>query len=211
VSSTAGSKAGLKVVSNRGSYGSSYGGSYNEALAPESRLIIPIAPSKQTDTSTYAHTTMRYKVRKGDTVESVAENFGVSAKMLRGWNHLKGSSLAGRKVLYLHLPVTRGAGETQVATKRSSDSRPHAGTQTASARRSSIGTSNRASSRRSSRSSKETSSAAHAAVKRHKVRQGETLYSIANSYNTTVSALKHDNRNLAALRPGMILIVRGGH
>jgi LysM repeat protein len=158
---------------------------------------------------------MRYKVRKGDTVESVAENFGVSAKMLRGWNHLKGSSLAGRKVLYLHLPVTprpgERAGETQVATRRSSGSRHHAGTQTASARRSSIGTSNRASSRSSSRSSKETSSAAHAAVKRHKVKQGETLYSIANSYNTTVSALKKDNRNLAALRPGMILIVRGGH
>ncbi len=215
VSSNASSKSGLNAASyggsNRGSYGASYGSSYNEALAPESRLIIPIAPSKQTDTSTYAHTTMRYKVRKGDTVESVAENFGVSAKMLRSWNHLKGSSLAGRKVLYLHLPVTRGAGETQVATRRSSGSRHHAGTQTASARRSSIGTSNRASSRSSSRSSKETSSAAHAAVKRHKVRQGETLYSIANSYNTTVSALKHDNRNLAALRPGMILIVRGGH
>ena len=48
---------------------------------------------------------MRYKIRKGDTVDSVAENFGVSAKMVRGWNHLKGSSLAGRKVLYLHLPV----------------------------------------------------------------------------------------------------------
>jgi len=215
VSSNASSKSGLNAASyggsNRGSYGASYGSSYNEALAPESRLIIPIAPSKQTDTSTYAHTTMRYKVRKGDTVESVAENFGVSAKMLRSWNHLKGSSLAGRKVLYLHLPVTRGAGETQVATRRPSGSRYHAGTQTASARRPSIGTSNRASSRSSSRSSKETSSAAHAAVKRHKVRQGETLYSIANSYNTTVSALKHDNRNLAALRPGMILIVRGGH
>ena len=221
VSSTAGSKAGLKVVSNRGSYGSSYGGSYNEALAPESRLIIPIAPSKQTDTSTYAYATTRYQVRKGDTVESVAENFGVSAKMLRGWNHLKGSSLAGRKVLYLHLPVTprpgagERAGETEVATKRSSGSRHHAGTETASARRSSIGTSNRASSRSSketsSHSSKETSSAARAAVKHHKVKPGETLYSIANSYNTTVSALKKDNRNIAALRPGMILIVRDGH
>ena len=87
--------------------------SYNEALAPESRLIIPIAPGKQSDTSTYAHTTMRYKVRKGDTVESVAENFGVSAKMLRGWNHLKGSSLAGRKVLYLHLPVAPQPGERE--------------------------------------------------------------------------------------------------
>lgn len=203
VSSTAGSKAGLKVVSNRGSYGSSLGGPYNEALAPESRLIIPIAPSKQSDTSTYAHSITRYHVRKGDTVESVAENFGVSAKMLRGWNHLKGSSLAGRKVLYVHLPVAPGARETQVASRSSSrkscrdgacpasganQPRHAAGTQTASS-----------------------NAAVHAAVQHHKVKQGETLYSIANSYNTTVSALKKYNRNIAALRPGMILIVRDGH
>jgi LysM repeat protein len=44
-------------------------------------------------------------------------------------------------------------------------------------------------------------------VVHHKVRAGETLSSIASSYNTTVTALKHDNRNIAALRPGMILIV----
>ncbi len=186
----------------------SNGVSSNEALAPESRLIIPIAPSKQTDTSTYAHSTTRYHVRKGDTVESVAQNFGVSAKMLRGWNHLKGSSLAGRKVLYVHLPVAPGARETQVASRSSSRksckdgacpvsgaNRPHhpAGTQTAAASRSSKGTS---------------SAAVHPVVTHHKVRQGETLYSIANSYNTTVTALKHDNRNLAALRPGMILVIR---
>ena len=177
----------------------------DDALAPEARLIIPIAAGKQSDTSTYAHAITRYKVRKGDTVESVAENFGVSAKMIRVWNHLKSSSLAGRRVLYLHLPVTRSTGETQVASKHSSRTHHKAGTQTASASRSSIGISNRA----SSRASKETSSAVvHPAVKRHKVKQGETLYSIANSYNTTVTALKHDNRNLAALRPGMILVIR---
>jgi membrane-bound lytic murein transglycosylase D len=176
----------------------------NGAVAPESRLIIPIAASKQSDTSTYAHAITHYKVRKGDTVESVAENFGVSAKMVRVWNRLKGSSLAGRRVLYLHLPVTRGAGETQVAGKRSSGSHHRAGTQTASA--------SRPSNRPSNRSSKETPSAVvHPAVKHHKVKQGETLYSIASSYNTTVSALKHDNRNVAALRPGMILVVRDGH
>ncbi|HKM85524.1 MAG TPA: transglycosylase SLT domain-containing protein [Terriglobales bacterium] len=155
----------------------------NGAVAPESRLIIPIAPGKQSDTSTYAHATTRYHVRKGDTVESVAENFGVSAKMVRGWNRLKGNSLAGRKVLYLHLPVTPRAGETQVAAKHSSRSKHPAATQTAM------------------------STAKPSGVVHHKVKPGETLYSIANSYNTTVTALKHDNRNLAALRPGMILIV----
>jgi membrane-bound lytic murein transglycosylase D len=159
-----------------------------DSLPPEARLIIPIAPGKQSDTSSYAHAITHYKVRKGDTVESVAENFGVSAKMLRGWNHLKGSSLAGRRVLYLHLPVTRSAGETQVArtsiSKRPSRSKRHAGTQTASAK-----------------------AVAHPAVRHHKVKRGETLSSIASSYNTTVSALKHDNQNVAALRPGMILVV----
>ena len=42
----------------------------------------------------------------------------------------------------------------------------------------------------------------------HKVKQGETLYSIANSYNTTVTALKRANSNIATLRPGMVLIIR---
>jgi membrane-bound lytic murein transglycosylase D len=153
----------------------------NSGLEPESRLIIPIAPGKETDSSTYAHATTHYKIRKGDTVESVAENFGVSAKMLRSWNHLKGDSLAGRKTLYLHLPVTRSAAETQVASRHSSKSKHPAGTQTASA--------------------------GSPTVVHHKVKAGETLYSIANSYNTTVTALKHDNRDVATLRPGMILIV----
>ena len=72
----------------------------DEALAPETKLVIPIAPGKNADTGAYARATTRYRVRKGDTVESVAENFGISPKMLRGWNRLKGSSLAGRKVLF---------------------------------------------------------------------------------------------------------------
>src|ERR1700678_1723790 len=150
------------------------------AIAPETRLIIPIAPSKQADGSTYARAITHYKIRKGDTVESVAENFGVSAKMIRSWNRIKGSSLAGRKVLYLHLPVTRSA-ETQVASQHSSKSKHPVAMQSAEASR--------------------------PAVTRHKVKPGETLYSIANSYNTTVTALKHDNRDIATLRPGMILIV----
>jgi len=155
----------------------------DESLSPETRLIIPIAAGKETGTTTYAHALTHYKVRKGDTVESVAESFGVSPKMIRGWNHLKGDSLAGRKVLYLHLPVTRSAGETQVAASHSSRAKPRAATPTAAA----------------------------SGVVHHKVKPGETLYSIATSYNTTVTALRHDNRDVATLRPGMILIVRDAH
>src|SRR5271154_1503097 len=95
-----------------------------EPLDAESRLIIPIAAGKQSDTSTYAHATTHYKIRKGDTVETVAENFGVSPKMIRVWNHIKGDSLAGRRILYLHLPVTRST-ETQVASHHSTKSKHH--------------------------------------------------------------------------------------
>src|SRR5208282_4356455 len=146
-----------------------------DGLSPEARLIIPIAPGKQSDTSTYAHAITRYKVRKGDTVESVAENFGVSAKMVRSWNHLKGSSLAGRKVLYVHLPVAPGAGSAQVASKSSSGAHHHAVTRVASADSTAKGV-----------AAKGASSKASSGVVRHKVKPGETLYSIANSYNTTV-------------------------
>src|ERR1700694_3753136 len=91
----------------------------NGLLSPETPLIIPIAAGKEADTSTYAHATTRYKVRRGDTLQSVAGNFGVSVKMLRVWNRLKGDSLAGRRVLYLHLPVAPTRVETQVASNGS--------------------------------------------------------------------------------------------
>jgi membrane-bound lytic murein transglycosylase D len=172
----------------------------NNAVAPETRLIIPIAPGKQIDTSTYAHATTHYKIRKGDTVETVAENFGVSVKMIRSWNHLKGSSLAGRRILYLHLPVTAGAAGNQVAHKSASRS----GSRSASNSKSHHHAGTEVASKSSSNNSPEKSAPA---VTHHKVKSGETLYSIANSYNTTVTALKHDNRNIAMIRPGMILIV----
>jgi membrane-bound lytic murein transglycosylase D len=188
------------------------------ALSPEMRLIIPIAPGKDTDTATYAHAITRYKIRKGDTVESVAENFGVSPKMVRTWNRLKGNSLAGRRVLLVHLPVTPSAREAELASKRSSSRRTtsaraaldRASSVSSSAMKSSSRTSSQrsASAQHKSPSNAETQTTASAAVVHHKVKPGETLYSIANSYKTTVTALKQANRNIAVLRPGMILIVR---
>jgi LysM repeat protein len=46
-------------------------------------------------------------------------------------------------------------------------------------------------------------------VQRHKVQPGETLVSIASTHHTTVQALKQANGNLAMLRPGMILVIKG--
>jgi membrane-bound lytic murein transglycosylase D len=159
----------------------------DDQLRPDSKLIIPIAPGKHAadeEAASYSRRTTPYKVRKGDTVDTVADNFGVPASMVRRWNHLKGNSLSGRRVVYVHLPVAPGSPEpsekrTAVASKR----RPN---------------------------SKTTSHVVNVKQPvRHKVKPGETLYSIATNYHTTVAALEHTNRNVAVLRPGMILVVPG--
>jgi membrane-bound lytic murein transglycosylase D len=150
-------------------------------LEPDHKLIIPIAAGKHAlgeETAAYSRRPTRYKVRKGDTVTSVAENFGVPAQMVRRWNRLKGDSLRGRRVVYVHLPVSPGVRDQAVVA---------------------------------SAKAKKSTTAPHAQVVHHKVKQGETLYSIATSYNTTVTAIQRANGKLAQLRPGMILLIRDTH
>jgi membrane-bound lytic murein transglycosylase D len=164
-------------------------------LEADAKLVIPVAPGKHpvSDTATYARRITRYKVHSGDTVESVADNFGISPQMLRRWNGLHGESLRGRRVLALHLPISPGARDAEVASSRTKSKRQKP-TETAATK------------------PPATKSAqierVQAAVVHHKVKHGETLYSIANAYRTTVATLKRDNRNVAVLRPGMILIVQ---
>jgi membrane-bound lytic murein transglycosylase D len=160
-----------------------------QELAPESKLTIPIAPGKHAsteDTAAYAHRLTRYKVRKGDTVQTVADNFGIPPAMVRKWNHLKGNSLAGRRIVYVHLPITPNASKEEFASAAPRSSSPS-----------------------KSKTKKTVASAGTTSVVHHRVRQGETLYSIASNYKITVDALKRDNSNVAVLRPGMVLIIKG--
>jgi membrane-bound lytic murein transglycosylase D len=152
-----------------------------DELKSDSKLIIPIPPGKHAateDGATYARHTTRYKVRRGDTVQTVADNFSLPPTMIRRWNHLRGDSLRGRRIVYVHLPVTPSA----LASEPSSTSK--------------------------SKSDRELQPAVVKTVQRHKVQPGETLVSIASTHHTTVEALKRDNGNLAMLRPGMILVIK---
>src|SRR6202167_4862242 len=97
-------------------------------LESDAKLVIPVAPGKHTmsDTATNARRITRYKVHAGDTVESVAENFGVSPQMLRRWNGIRGDSLRGRKIVALHLPVSPSAHESEVASSHAKAKHPAA-------------------------------------------------------------------------------------
>jgi len=144
-------------------------------------LIIPIAPGKHAaseDSQTYARAITRYKVRKGDTVQTVAEIFNVPPSMVRRWNRLKGNSLRGRRVLFLHQPVSPTAA-TEAAKSGTSKPKP-----------------------RKAAPASTSVSEVHYAVK-----PGETLYSIATNHHTTVEALERDNGELSILKPGMILVI----
>ena len=142
-------------------------------------LILPLAPGKHSgaDVETYSHRLTVYHVRKTDTVETVADNLGIPPATLRRWNRLKGGSLAGRRILYVHLPISPGAAATESAATSKSKRRSHL-------------------------AGAKSSTTVH-----HKVKQGETLYSIATRYNTSVTAIKHTNANVATLRPGMVLTI----
>ena len=150
-----------------------------ENLPAEAQLIIPVAPGKHPadEGASYSRRATSYKVRKGDTVQTVADNFGVPPAMVRRWNHLKLDSVRGHRVLYVHLPVAPDASESLQAVSAN----PH--------------------------SHKRLQAKSADAIVHHKVQRGETLSSIAKSHNTTVDALKETNGNLATLRPGMILVI----
>jgi membrane-bound lytic murein transglycosylase D len=142
------------------------------------KLVIPIAPGKHPagDVQTYARRLTVYHIRKGDTLQSVSENLGVQPNVIRRWNRIKDNSLTGRRVLYVHLPVS--------PTEAAAESKPSKWKQ------------------KSHLASPKPGQQLH-----HTVKPGETLYSIANNYKTSVAALKQTNAHLATLRPGMVLLI----
>jgi membrane-bound lytic murein transglycosylase D len=170
-------------------------------LPADAKLMIPVSPkASAADTFSYAKRITRYKVRKGDTVQTVAENFGVPAQMVRRWNGLRGDSLRGRTVLAVHLPVSPTGAPATASGKASSHKAKTV--QTASGK-----AAPRKSAAAKPASADDQDTPEQASVLHHKVKSGETLYSIATTYNTTVAALKRTNQNVAVLRPGMILVV----
>ena len=151
-------------------------------LATESKLIIPVTPGKHPDSEgmTFSRRPTRYKVRKGDTALSVAEDFAVPVERLRRWNGLKGNQLRAGRTLVIYRPVAAemiASSTRRTSFKSYKNNNLHAG-RTAEQRV-------------------------------HKVKSGETLHSIANAYNTTVAALRRDNGKVATnLRAGDVLVIR---
>jgi membrane-bound lytic murein transglycosylase D len=151
-----------------------------------SKLIIPVAPGRSnTETASYSRHATHYKVRKGDTLYSIADDFEVSVDKLRKWNHLRGTTVAPGRTLVIYKPLAGASSEDGSSSSRSAPLK--------TARTGKPGP----------------KSSSPASAKYHKVKKGETLSSIAESNHTSVAALKRDNPKLAAdLRAGDVLLIR---
>ena len=150
-----------------------------------SKLIIPISPGRHdAPTVAYSHRASHYKVRKGDTVESVADDFEVPVEKVRQWNHLRGTALTPGRTLTIYKPSASESAEAE-----------------------SPGTPSTPAKAKSNRQSHKAQSAE--AARYHKVKKGETLSSIAETNHTSVAALKRDNPKLTAnVRAGEVLLIR---
>jgi membrane-bound lytic murein transglycosylase D len=138
------------------------------------KLIIPAtAPRAETGKL------VRYRVRRGDTLSSIAEQFSVSVEQLKRWNGIRGTQVARGVTLRVY-----PGGVIPAAPARAAASPPK----------------NAASPPATRAAAKP---GANGAVV-HEVKKGETLWSIARAYETTVDALKAANRWLATrqIRPG---------
>lgn len=169
---------------------------HGDELSGESKLIIPIAATTAANAEKlrYSKSVVHYRVRQGDTVASVADDWGVSVDALRRWNGIRGNRLTRGRTLLIHKPLdSRGAAEPAPdKSSHSSNLRAAKAVTSSSAHPTKLPQSDVLRQRRV----------------RHTVKSGETLYAIANRYNTTVAALRRENGRAAEhLRVGTVLTI----
>jgi membrane-bound lytic murein transglycosylase D len=91
----------------------------NDTVATGDELVVPVVSSASTHPQ-------RYTVRRGDTLVTVADRFGVSADALRRWNHLSSNSLKPGATLTVAEPVKLApATHTRSRARRSSSASIH--------------------------------------------------------------------------------------
>ena len=144
------------------------------SLEEGQKLIIPAAARSEASTGKL----IRYRVRRTDTISTIADEFDVTTAELRKWNHLRGDHVVRGMSLRIYPGGMTPAPPQQQARAR------QASPSTLVAQHSSASKSLPVMEARS----------ANTVV--HRVKPGETLWSIARAYQTTVEAIQAGNRYL---------------
>jgi membrane-bound lytic murein transglycosylase D len=150
------------------------------------KLIIPAAERSEAATGKL----IRYRVRRTDTVGTIADEFDVTAAELRKWNHMKSDHVVRGMALRIY------PGGMEPAPQ----SKPRESAPTAVV------------AHRSAPRQVPVMEARSSSVVHH-VKPGETLWSIARAYRTTVEAIQSGNRYLFSrpLQVGDTLTILSSH
>ncbi|MGA7463383.1 MAG: LysM peptidoglycan-binding domain-containing protein, partial [Candidatus Korobacteraceae bacterium] len=153
----------------------SLSGGAGDDIRPGTKLIIPISPNRHEGTAdAYSHKATHYKVRKGDTVASVADDFEVPVDKVRKWNHLRANSeLTPGRMLVIYKPTSS---DSSAATATAEGDPPEPKTASSPA------------GHHSTTGKSHSSTTESAEAKYHTVKKGETLSSIAESNHVSVQA-----------------------
>ena len=144
------------------------------SLEEGQKLIIPAAARAEASTGKV----IRYRVRKTDTVSTIADEFDVTTAELRKWNHLRADHVVRGTLLRIYPGGMTPEPPQQQAKAKTSEP------VTAAARRAAAPGNTPVMEAR-----------ANTTVVHH-VKPGETLWSIARAYQTTVEALQAGNKYL---------------
>lgn len=139
------------------------------------KLIIPAAARAEAA----AGKVIRYRVRRTDTISTIADEFDVTPAELRKWNHLKANHVPRGASLRIYPGGMTPPPGVQQAKSKTSDPAPEASTMA-----------------RRPAENGPVMEAGPANPVVHHVKAGETLWSIARAYQTTVEAIQAGNRFL---------------
>ncbi len=156
----------------------------------EAHAVVPAGFLLNVPTAPVTVKLVHYTVSRGDTLESIADRFDVTVPELKKWNKIRGTTVPRGA----HLKIYEGG----ITPDRQSAPRAKSASAVDGAGVENV-----------SNTSSSTSGGAGTTVT-HKVRQGETLYSVAHAYKTTVENLRADNPflNDEPLKTGDVLTIR---
>jgi membrane-bound lytic murein transglycosylase D len=140
------------------------------------KLIIPAAARSETSTGKL----IRYRVRRTDTIATIADEFDVTATELRQWNHLKANHVVRGTSLRIYPGGMSPAPQQQSKAKGVPPPEAVVAHQANGA----------------GSGSGPVMEARTPSTVMHRVKAGETLWSIARAYQTTVEAIQAGNRYL---------------